>query len=196
MTKIIIFNQSMRTKGFTLVELMVVVAIVSLLSSIVSVSLSTARSKGRDAQRITEIRQLQGALELYYLQYGHYPLSLNCNANTPNNLWCNSVESLHYSGVWVRDSGVKGILVPQFITHEPIDPSQTTSVNWPPVGGRTYFYFSDGYGGSGQWYMIVYGLENPNNALESSDGVIAPNGTYFHYGNGINGIITVGRSTR
>jgi len=31
-------------------------------------------------------------------------------------------------------------------------------------------------------------------ALQQQDGVTAPNGTYFHYGNDSNGIITVGKN--
>lgn len=54
------------SKGFTLIELLVVVAIIGILSSIVLASLTTARKKGRDARRISDLKQLQLALELYY----------------------------------------------------------------------------------------------------------------------------------
>lgn len=57
----------MRTnKGFTLIELLVVIAIIGILSSVVLVSLNTARQKARDAQRISDVRQIQLALEFYY----------------------------------------------------------------------------------------------------------------------------------
>ena len=53
-------------KGFTLIELLVVIAIIGLLSSVVLASLNSARKKGRDARRLTDLKQLQLALELYY----------------------------------------------------------------------------------------------------------------------------------
>lgn len=53
-------------KGFTLVELLVVIAIIGLLATIAFLSLNRARSKARDAKRVSDIRQLQSALELYY----------------------------------------------------------------------------------------------------------------------------------
>lgn len=53
-------------KGFTLVELLVVIAIIGLLSTIAFISLNRARAKARDAKRISDVRQLQSALELYY----------------------------------------------------------------------------------------------------------------------------------
>jgi prepilin-type N-terminal cleavage/methylation domain-containing protein len=54
-----------KKKGFTLVELLVVIAVISLLSSIILASLNTARKKSRDARRIADIKQLQLAEELY-----------------------------------------------------------------------------------------------------------------------------------
>jgi len=62
-----------RQKGFTLVELLVVIAIIGLLSTLAVVSLGSARSKARDARRISDIRQIQTALELYFASNGAYP---------------------------------------------------------------------------------------------------------------------------
>lgn len=61
--------------GFTLVELLVVIAIIGVLSSVVISSVSAARVKARDSQRISELRQIQYALSLYYGDNGNYP---NC----------------------------------------------------------------------------------------------------------------------
>ena len=177
-------------KGFTLIELLVVIAIIGVLSSVVIASLNTARTKARDAKRITEVKQLMVALELYYDENGHYPISSGgCGATSPNASWCNSVESLSGSH-WIHDSGVADVLSP-FMPTEPTDPTQASSPNWAPQNGGTIFYFASGYGGSGQWYMIVFGLENYPHSLESQDGVTACDGTYVHYG-GSNGVITMG----
>jgi prepilin-type N-terminal cleavage/methylation domain-containing protein len=54
------------TKGFTLIELLVVIAIIGILSSVVLASLNSARQKGRDARRVSDLKQLQLALELFY----------------------------------------------------------------------------------------------------------------------------------
>jgi prepilin-type N-terminal cleavage/methylation domain-containing protein len=51
-------------KGFTLIELLVVIAIIGILSSVVLASLNTARRKARDARRVSDIKNLQLALEL------------------------------------------------------------------------------------------------------------------------------------
>ena len=64
-------------KGFTLIELLVVIAIIGLLAAIISVSLGSARAKGRDAKRASDIRSIQLALEEYYNDNSSYPASLS-----------------------------------------------------------------------------------------------------------------------
>ena len=61
------------SSGFTLIELLVVIAIIGLLASVVLVSLNNARIKARDAKRLTDMRQIQTALDLYYQKNGQYP---------------------------------------------------------------------------------------------------------------------------
>ena len=53
-------------RGFTLIELLVVIAIIGVLASIVLASLNSARRKSRDARRITDLKQIQLALELFF----------------------------------------------------------------------------------------------------------------------------------
>ncbi|HTR18704.1 MAG TPA: prepilin-type N-terminal cleavage/methylation domain-containing protein [Candidatus Paceibacterota bacterium] len=52
------------SNGFTLIELLVVVAIIGLLASIILVSLTTARAKGRDARRLADLKEMANAMEL------------------------------------------------------------------------------------------------------------------------------------
>ena len=64
-------------RGFTLIELLVVIAIIGILSSVVLASLNSARKKGRDARRISDLKQIQLALELYYDSNSGYPTALS-----------------------------------------------------------------------------------------------------------------------
>ena len=68
-------NTKNRSKGFTLIELLVVITIIGLLSSIVLVSLNSARGKARDVSRKASMKQLQTALGMYYDSNGSYPSS-------------------------------------------------------------------------------------------------------------------------
>lgn len=70
-------------KGFTLIELLVVIAIIGILSSVVLASLNSARLKSRDARRVSDLKQLQLALELYYdANSSNYPATLSLLAPT------------------------------------------------------------------------------------------------------------------
>jgi prepilin-type N-terminal cleavage/methylation domain-containing protein len=61
--------------GFTLIELLVVIAIIGLLSTLSVLALNAARARSRDAKRISDVQQLQTALEMYYNDINDYPLA-------------------------------------------------------------------------------------------------------------------------
>ena len=65
----------MKSKGFTLIELLVVIAIMGVLSTIVLASLNNSRSRARDSQRLSDMYQMQLALDMYYNEHGQYPNS-------------------------------------------------------------------------------------------------------------------------
>jgi len=60
-------------KAYTLIEMLMVVAIIGVLASSILIGLGSARAKARDARRITDLKSTQTALELYYSKYGVYP---------------------------------------------------------------------------------------------------------------------------
>lgn len=63
-------------KGFTLVELLVVVAILGILTSIVIASTVTSRAKANDTRRIADMKEIQLGLALYYDVNKSYPANL------------------------------------------------------------------------------------------------------------------------
>ncbi len=81
-------------KGFTLIELLVVVAIIGLLSSVVLTSLNSARMKGRDAERLSTMKQIRSALELYYDANGTYPQMMAYITSTYESQWTTSFKSV------------------------------------------------------------------------------------------------------
>jgi prepilin-type N-terminal cleavage/methylation domain-containing protein len=53
-----------KSKGFTLIELLVVIAIIGILSSVVLASLNSARAKGRDSRRVSDLKQIANQVAL------------------------------------------------------------------------------------------------------------------------------------
>ncbi len=66
-------NMKTDQKGFTLIEILVVVLIIGIIGTLAAVAVNAARSKARDATRLSSVRQTQSALEDYYNELNTYP---------------------------------------------------------------------------------------------------------------------------
>ena len=79
-----------RQRGFTLLELLIVIAIIGVLTALATVSYSNAQKKARDAQRKSDLKAIQNAMEQYYADEAEYPESTaDCNPGAdylPNGL--------------------------------------------------------------------------------------------------------------
>jgi general secretion pathway protein G len=68
-------------KGFTLIELLIVVVIIGILATLLMTNFVGIRQRGRDAQRKSDLRQIQASLELYRADQGKYPDTVpSCNS--------------------------------------------------------------------------------------------------------------------
>ncbi|MDP3962747.1 MAG: type II secretion system protein [bacterium] len=75
---------SKKNKAFTLIELLVVVAIMAILTAIIITNLTQAKGKSRDAKRVSDLAQMQLALELFFDRCNRYPVVATVSgANIP-----------------------------------------------------------------------------------------------------------------
>lgn len=63
----------LRSNGFTLIEILIVMSLIGILAALSVVNFRSASMKGRDAQRKSDLRNIQTALRLYYNDFGRYP---------------------------------------------------------------------------------------------------------------------------
>ncbi len=66
-------NYFKSSKGFTLIELLVVIAIGLILMSVIIGSLSDSRARARDSKKISELKNVELALALYFDKNKAYP---------------------------------------------------------------------------------------------------------------------------
>ncbi len=59
--------------GFTIIELLIVIAIIAILAGVVLVNFQGAQAKARDTQRVSNMSALQAKLEEYYGTNNGYP---------------------------------------------------------------------------------------------------------------------------
>jgi len=61
--------------GFTLIELLVVISIIGILATLLLANYSATRERARDAQRKSDLRNIQTALRMFYNDFNRYPTS-------------------------------------------------------------------------------------------------------------------------
>jgi general secretion pathway protein G len=119
------------TKGFTLLELLVAIAIITLLAVAASAGFSVAREKAMDVQRMSELKQLKVALDLYHIDHGHYPRQTE-GANGR-----------------IGEGGLIDTLLLPYMKSIPSDPVG--------IGDSSYYYYYDGNatcGGTGNVVVV------------------------------------------
>lgn len=62
-----------KNKGFSLIELLVVMFIIGILTSVLLPNLMSARQRAKDAQKISDVNAIKDALRLYYNDTQVYP---------------------------------------------------------------------------------------------------------------------------
>jgi len=94
-------------KGFTLIEMLVVIAIIGILAGIVLVVLANARIKARDARIISEMGQIRSAAAVYYDDNTYSFTGLSCGVTAPPlDILCVDIDN--QGGVLINPFPVSG----------------------------------------------------------------------------------------
>jgi type IV pilus assembly protein PilA len=111
-----------RSKGFTLVEIMIVVVIIGLLAAMAIPAFQKVRSASQDKTVLNNARQLSAAADQYYLENGVSTVTVSNLVGTANyvkalNLVANETYPGGYTqGVTITITGVAGV---RTITYAP-----------------------------------------------------------------------------
>ncbi len=133
--KLLITNYKLRNKGFTLIEMLVVIAIISILIGIGINTFTIAQQKARDVRRKADLRQIQTLLTIYGQDhpgaiFGALP---------------NWISSLPGDTNWTDNGLIDG----GYTTTLPVDPKNT---NDPSYGGGSLVDWN----GTDNYYEVRY----------------------------------------
>lgn len=135
-------------KGFTLIEMLVVIVIISFLLGIVLTGTLGFQASARDTRRIGDLRNAQNFLELYFNMCGHYPGTAKC-------------DDAVVGGPIVWET-LSGIMIPKVTSQFP-----------KQIGNKKYFY---GVNSDGLSYTLGAELERENSILKDDIDTSPSNG--------------------
>lgn len=131
-------------KGFTIIELIVVVAIIAVLSAIVLVNVNGYIAKARNARRAADMDQIYKALLIFYGQYGCLPVTSGSTCAGAGGYVDSNSGGWDYSSQggfmnFLKTSGAMGKV--------PVDPINNMTGDGGPSNTYAYRYYC--YPGSG-----------------------------------------------
>jgi prepilin-type N-terminal cleavage/methylation domain-containing protein len=151
----------MKKQGFTLLELLIVIAIIGILSSVVLVSLNNTRKKARDTQRKSDINQIVKALQSYFLEYVDLPTTNLYGESTTTNPGSGGFDSSAQGGFMTFLTGTPPGYPnvnrnnTKYFNQVPVDPKNNScdAYFWiecgnapgTPAYSYRYYYYSPAY---------------------------------------------------
>lgn len=154
------------TRAFTIIEILVTIAIISVMSTIVYAQIASARTKGIDSAKKEQLNTVRTAIQSYVLDTGHPPRNYDCEGATcvPNPLRTTlAIEDTANPDNPTTESGKAYRASMQ----ELVDGKYLAGIPRSP-GGAGYSYYDYGPGSTAGG-MIGTALDS---ALPSADGLV------------------------
>ncbi len=111
-------------RGFTLIEIVVVIAVIGILASVVIANVQSAKMKARDTQRMSDLQNIQVALRIYKDANGTYPSSptaqvigVGGSIDAILSPYLPSIPKDPGAGAYVYDSSIKCKYISNTVSH-------------------------------------------------------------------------------
>lgn len=125
-----------KEKGFSLIELLVVIFVMAILAAILLPNLLGARQKAKDGQKISDTNAIRDALRLYYNETQNYPVDkAGALAVLPTYMPGIGTTDFNYTVGTNRDSFVITIDLESSSGNEDTESQRKCGIN-PQVNGR------------------------------------------------------------
>jgi prepilin-type N-terminal cleavage/methylation domain-containing protein len=126
--------------AFTLVELLIVIAIIGIMASFIIINTRNSQSRARDIQRAADLVALDDAINKYYRETGHYPdLPDGCGTNGSNGVSSDAVTRWA-TGNCLTPTGYIQNLVSKYLPKLPVDAGPQIYQDDRAIRGFVYFH--------------------------------------------------------
>ena len=119
-----------RQRGFTIVELLIVIVVIAILAAIIIVAYNGVQNRASDSRRLHDMQEIQSAIEAYKTTTGTFP------PVTPANQ-----EPLGYEASFVTGSFLDTLKANGIVKQIPVDPINNSTYYY-----RYYVYAAGQYG--------------------------------------------------
>ena len=180
-----------RDRGFTLVEVLIVIVILGILASVTVFAVRGVSAKSQDNACATELKTYQTASAAYFAQYGSFPASLSdltpdyVKTDTSTGVWqiTGEVVTAVAGGKCAAASPATTVAAPPTTSPNPGGPTttaapapSTTVASAGPSGGTTYAGQPAVLYGSGADVVLLVGNRADNALAQSALQRIIDNG--------------------
>lgn len=141
-------------RGFSLIEILTVVAIIGILSGIASYFYSEIKIKGRDVKRLSDMSKLRNALLIYQNENGIFPAGSDLVIGTGTSCGGDSCDVISSQGGISEVGAEQGNVIMEQLPRNPFP------------GGSNYLYTQID---SGNGFNIDFTLEGPVEDLSGPD---------------------------
>lgn len=131
-------KQSSRKKGFTLIEIIIVIIVMAILAAVSIIAYNNAQSRSRDTIRVNDLSNMNNAIKMYYADQKQYPsFPAGCSGYWSSNTGNHYTNSVCTVANFIPDLVAKG-----FMSSLPADPGPADNSD-PTQNTRFYGYRVD-----------------------------------------------------
>ncbi len=134
--------QKVRTQGFTLLELVIVISILSILAGAIAPSMTRQVKRARDTRRFTDMRAICKAIDQFYSDKGRWPVA---SQDPSVGGW-----DVSYDGDFIPELREEG-----YLPEDGKDPKNDETFHY-----RYFVYNQGAYGCEGETSFYVIGVRN------------------------------------